>query len=282
MNSTVKILRGVALVALFGFFLIPLLWILAMSLMTNQDVLAYPPKFLFQPTLENYSALLSGSLQTSEGFIGVQYLSYFWHSLVISVGSVLLSLLVGVPAAYSLSRFQFKGKDTIAFNILSVTFAPPLLVIVPLSILFHDLGLYDSYAGLILVYQLITMPFIVWIVRSYFDEIPSELESAMRLDGYSWFQTFRRIALPLAGPGIAAACLLSFIYAWNNFIFALILGSGNVEPVTVSALQFITESGIRYGNIAAAMILSILPTLILAIAVQRYLVRGLSFGAIKG
>ncbi len=282
MNVLLRILRVVALVLIFGFFLIPLLWILAMSFMNNQDAVAYPPKLLFHPTLENYVAMVVGRLQTSVGFVEVQYFSYFWNSLIISTGSVLLSLIVGVPAAYAISRFQFKGKDTIAFNILSVTFAPPLLVIIPLSILFHDLGLYDTYQGLILVYQLITLPLIVWIVRSYFDEIPRELESALRLDGYSWFQAFRRISLPLAGPGIAAACLLSFIYAWNNFVFALILGSGTVEPVTVSALQFITESGIRYGNIAAAMIISILPTLILAVSVQRYLVRGLSFGAIKG
>ena len=282
MNVSLRVLRIVALVIIFGFFLIPLLWILAMSLMTNQDILTYPPKFLFQPTLENYVALIAGRLQTGEGFVTVQYFNYFWNSLIISVGSVLLSLIVGVPAAYAISRFQFRGKDTIAFNILSVTFAPPLLVIIPLSILFHNLGLYDTYHGIILVYQLITLPLIVWIVRSYFDEIPRELENALRLDGYSWFQAFLRISLPLAGPGIAAACLLSFIYAWNNFIFALILGSGTVEPVTVSALQFVTESGIRYGNIAAAMIISILPTLILAVSVQRYLVRGLSFGAIKG
>jgi len=282
MNVSLKILRIVALAIIFGFFLVPLVWILAMSLMNNQDVVAYPPKLLFLPTFENYVALISGRLQTSEGFVSAEYFSYFWNSLIISVGSVLLSMVVGVPAAYAISRFQFKGKDTIAFNILSVTFAPPLLVIIPLSILFHDLGLYDTYYGLILVYQLITLPLIVWIVRSYFDEIPRELESALRLDGYSWLQAFWRISLPLAGPGIAAACLLSFIYAWNNFVFALILGSGTVEPVTVSALQFITESGIRYGNIAAAMMISILPTLILAVSVQRYLVRGLSFGAIKG
>lgn len=282
MNISLRVLRIVALVIIFGFFLVPLIWILAMSFMTNQDILTYPPKFLFQPTLENYVALIVGRLQTGEGFVTVQYFNYFLNSLVISVGSVVLSMIVGVPAAYAISRFQFKGKDTIAFNILSVTFAPPLLVIIPLSILFHSLGLYDTYYGIILVYQLITLPLIVWIVRSYFDEIPRELESAMRLDGHSWLQAFFRISLPLAGPGIAAACLLSFIYAWNNFIFALILGSGTVEPVTVSALQFVTESGIRYGNIAAAMIISILPTLILAVSVQRYLVRGLSFGAIKG
>ena len=282
MSIVQRSLKVLALVVIFGFFLAPFYWIIVMSFMTNQDILSYPPHFLFQPTLENYQSLISGQLHTSDGVVDVEYFGYFWHSLIISGGSVVLSLIVGVPAAYALSRYNFKGKDAVAFNILSVTFAPPLLVIVPLSLLFHSLGLYDTYTGLILVYQLITLPLIVWIVRSYFDEIPVELENAMRLDGYSWLQTFRRIALPLAGPGVAAASLLAFIYAWNNFIFALILGSGNVEPVTVSALQFITESGIRYGNIAAAMIFSIVPTLILAISVQRYLVRGLSFGAIKG
>jgi multiple sugar transport system permease protein len=275
-------LRLLALIVIFAFFLIPFYWLIAMSFMTNQDILSYPPKFLFHPTLSNYLVLFTGRMLTPEGYVNISYLSYFWHSVVISCGSVLVSLIVGIPAAYAFSRYRFAGRENLAFTILSVTFAPPLLVIIPLSLLFHDLGLYDTYTGLFLVYQLITLPLIVWIVRSYFDEIPIEVEQAMRLDGYNWWQTFRRIALPLARPGIASASLLAFIYAWNSFAFALVLGSSDVQPVTVAGLAFVTASGISYGNIAAAMVFSIVPTLILAIVVQRYLVRGLSLGAIKG
>jgi multiple sugar transport system permease protein len=135
---------------------------------------------------------------------------------------------------------------------------------------------------MIWVYQLICLPLIVWIVRGYFEDISPDIEHAYRIDGHSWAQTFRRIAVPLARPGIAAAGLLSFIFAWNNFVFALILGSADKQPVTVGALAFVTAAGISYGQIAAAIVLSILPTLALALYAQRYLVEGLSLGAVKG
>jgi multiple sugar transport system permease protein len=144
------------------------------------------------------------------------------------------------------------------------------------------IGLYDTYIGLIWVYQLITLPLVLWIVRGYFEDVSEDIELAYRLDGHSWLSTFFKIAIPLARPGIAAAALLAFIYAWNNFVFALILGSSAIQPVTVGALAFITSSGIEYGQIAAALVLSVIPTLVLAIFTQRYLVEGLSLGAIKG
>ena len=187
-----------------------------------------------------------------------------------------------MPAAYAFARFKFRLGEDIAFTLLSFRFAPPLLVLLPLSLYFKSLGLTNTYIGLIWVYQLICLPLILWIVRGYFEDLSPDIEHAHRIAGYSWFQTFRKIAIPLALPGIAAAGLLAFIFAWNNFIFALVLASADKQPVTVGALAFVTASGIQYGQIAAAIVLSVIPTFVLAMFAQRYLVEGLSLGAVKG
>mgnify|MGYP003312353934 CR=1 FL=1 len=204
------------------------------------------------------------------------------NSAILSVGSVSVTLLLGVPAANAFARYKFKGGEDIAFTLLSFRFAPALLIILPLNLYFSEIGLYDSYFALIWVYQLITLPLLLWIVRGYFEDISPDIEYAYRLDGHSWFQSFWKISIPLAKPGIAAASLLCFIYAWNNFVFALILGSSQIQPVTVGALAFITASAIPYGLIACGIVVSVLPTLILALFIQKYLVQGLSLGAIKG
>ena len=196
---------------------------------------------------------------------------------------MLLALLLGmVPAAYAFARFRFRLGENIAFTLLSFRFAPPLLVLLPLALYFQSIGLVDTYIGLIWVYQLITLPLILWIVRGYFEDLSEDIEYAYRVDGHGWFKTFTRIAIPLARPGIAAATLLAFIFAWNNFVFALILASADKQPVTVGALAFVTASGIQYGQIAASIVLSVTPTLLLALYAQRYLVEGLSLGAVKG
>ena len=147
--------------------------------------------------------------------------------------SVALSLLLGVPAAYAFARYKFRLGEDIAFTLLSFRFAPPLLVLLPLSLYFKPLGLTNTYIGLIWVYQLICLPLILWIVRGYFEDISPDIEHAYRIAGHSWWKTFRKIAIPLARPGIAAAGLLAFIFAWNNFVFALVLASADKQPVTV-------------------------------------------------
>ena len=182
--------------------------------------------------------------------------------------------ILGVPAAYAFARFKFRLGEDIAFTLLSFRFAPPLLVLLPLSLYFQEIGLTDTYVGLIWVYQLIALPLILWIVRGYFEDISPDIEYAYRIAGHSWWRTFTRIAVPLAGPGIAAAGLLAFIFCWNNFVFALILASADKQPVTVGALAFVTASGIQYGQIAAAIVLSVTPTLAIALYAQRYLVEG--------
>jgi multiple sugar transport system permease protein len=277
-----KTLRLLALTLVVIFFMFPIFWIFLMSFQTNETILRIPPQVIFEPTLSNYTALITGKLTSAAGTLDIAFKKNLGNSVFLSVTSVALALVLGVPAAYAFARHKFKGSEDIAFTLLSFRFAPPLLVLLPLTQYFQWLGLANTYIGLIWVYQLICLPLILWIVRGYFEDISADVEYAYRIAGHSWFATFRRIALPLAGPGIAAAGLLAFIFAWNNFVFALVLASADKQPVTVGALAFVTSSGIQYGQIAAAIVLSVTPTLALALYAQRYLVEGLSLGAVKG
>ena len=275
-------LRRLALAVVLVFFLFPIAWIFLMSFQTNETILLPVPHPFSGFTLQNYVALISGKLQTSSGTQDVAFLLNLGNSVLLASVSVVISLLLGVPAAYAFARFRFRLGEDIAFTLLSFRFAPPLLVLLPLSLYFQDLGLSNTYVGLIWVYQLITLPLILWIVRGYFEDASPDVEYAYRVDGHSWWRGFIRIAVPLARPGITAAALLGFIFAWNNFVFALILASADKQPVTVGALAFVTAAGIPYGQVAAAIVLSILPTLALALYAQKWLVEGLSLGAVKG
>jgi multiple sugar transport system permease protein len=276
-----KVIINLLLLICFAFLLFPVYWVATMAFKSYQDILTWPPKFIFKPTLENFRNITTAIRTYRLGAVSSDFLKGFANSLIVTISALVVSLITGIPAAYALGRFRFKGKNDIAFNFLSFRFAPELLVIIPIYLIFQQIGLYDTYIGLIWVYQLITMPMVIWILMSYFEDISVELEQASLVDGYPPLRTFWRIILPLAKPGIAASSLLAFIYAWNNFIFALILGSAKVQPVTVSALKFITAEKLRYGDIAAACILSAIPIFILSVYAQRYMVRGLSLGAVK-
>ena len=277
-----RVTRSVLISLVLVFFLFPIFWIVLMSFQSNETILRIPPSIVFEPTLSNYSALITGRLESTAGNLDIAFMKNLWNSFFLSAASVLISLALGIPAAYAFARFRFRLGEDIAFTLLSFRFAPPLLVLLPLSLYFKQLGLTNTYIGLIWVYQLICLPLILWIVRGYFEDISPDIEHAYRISGNSWLKTFWKIAAPLAKPGIAAAGLLAFIFAWNNFVFALILASADKQPVTVGALAFVTASGIQYGQIAAAIVLSIAPTLALALYAQRYLVEGLSLGAVKG
>lgn len=268
------VLADLVLVLYFAFSLAPLAFIITLSLKNNAEQTS--TYLWFSPTLENYQ----GVLGLAEG--ETAYLRFFLASLICAVGAVLVSLVIGVPAAYAAARYRFKGSEGLMFTLLSFRFAPELVVIIPLSVLYQQLGLYDTYVGMIWVLQLVTMPLVVWIMRSFFAELPPDLEQAALLDGYSRIQAFFKVALPLVRPGIAAVCLLAFIFAWNNFIFPFTLTSSRAQTVTVSSLAFLGGNQVRYNFVAAGAVMAVLPPLVLAIFIQRYLVRGLSLGAVKG
>ena len=273
------ILLGYTVFTLFVLF--PILWIFLMSLKDFRDIIAYPPKFLFKPTLDNYSSILLGS--DSPGLTtGVSdYTRFLLHSIIISGGALVLSTLVGVPAAYTLARSRFKGRDQIAFTFLSFRFAPELAIILPLFVIYRDLGLYDTYWGLILVHQLITLPIVIWIMIGFFQEIPRELEEAAKVDGANLWQVLLRVALPIARPGLASALIVAFIFSWNNLIFGLVLSGRNTQPVTMGILQTMNFDQIKWGWMAAAAMIASIPGMLMAMYFQRHLVRGLTMGALK-
>ena len=260
----------------FVFALFPVVWMIILSL-KPQDKL-FTTYFQFEPTLAAYIEIFSGT----GGQAGATYLRFFFNSLVVSLGAVLVSLVVGVPAAYAFARWNFRGGESLLFTLLSFRFAPELMVIIPLLVIYRRLGLFDTHLGLIWVYQLITLPLIVWILRSYFQDLTPELEQSALLDGYNRPQAFLKVAVPLIRPGLAAAGLLAFIFAWNSFIFPFALTGSNAQTVTVGSLSFLGGATPRYNLTAAAALIALIPPLLLALSIQRFLVRGLTFGAVKG
>jgi multiple sugar transport system permease protein len=265
------VLALAALLAYTAFALFPLFWIFLMSLKTQRDVIATPPKFIFTPTFQNYADVLSRP----------DFLQPFKNSIIVTFGALLLSVLISLPAAYALARMSFRFKEDLAFSFLSLRFAPELIVLLPLFVIYQSFGLYDTYIGLILVYQLITFPLMVWMMRSFLEDVPKELEEAVQMDGGTWFTGFRMIVTRIALPGLAASCVLSFIYAWNHFVFALVLASDKTV-ITSGLLQFISFEQIQWGSMAAGVMLAIIPEFIVAVFALRYMIRGLTAGTVKG
>jgi multiple sugar transport system permease protein len=180
-----RIIRGTLISLILVFFLFPIFWIFLMSFQTNEDILRIPPSPFFTPTLSNYTALITGKLESAAGTLDIAFMRNLWNSVLLSSVSVAISLVLGVPAAYAFARFKFPLSEDIAFTLLSFRFAPPLLVLLPLSLYYQQIGLTDTYVGLIWVYQLISLPLILWIVRGYFEDISPDIESAYRIGGHS-------------------------------------------------------------------------------------------------
>ncbi len=262
-------MTALTIYAIFAIF--PLFWLVLLTF--KSDAQMFNTTFFFTPTLENYRIVI---------LEGTDYMKAFLNNIIVSGGAVLLSLVVGVPGAYALARYNFKKKEDLAFTILSFKFAPEILVILPLFMIYQKIGLYDTYFGLIWVYQLITLPLLIWVLRGYFEDISVEVEQAAYLDGYNWYQVFFKILLPLIKPGLVASALLAFIFAWNSFTFPLLLSGFKIETVTVAALRYIGSDTVHYGQMAVAAAVAALPEVVLALMIQKHLVRGLSFGAVKG
>lgn len=273
---------NLAVVVTVAVLTFPLFWVVLTSFKTPGDVTAWPPVFLFDPTMENYKVLfdLAEADATNYGTLKVDFLSPVINSVIIAVGAVLVSLVAGMPAGYALARFSFRGKEDLAFLILGFRFAPVLLVILPLFQVFQAIGLYDSYLGMIWVYQVITLPMIVWLSRSYVADIPVEIEEAASISGASRARVIWHIVLPLLKPGLIGAALLVFLLAWHNFALGLMLTAKNA-PVTVALLKLLNPGVNFYPVVAAGLVVSMIVPVVLILLGQRHLERGLTFGAIK-
>jgi multiple sugar transport system permease protein len=272
---------GLAAVLLLVWTVFPFVWILLTSLKSPGDMLSVPPKFVFTPTIDNYAALVIGEQRGQYSSTRPDFPLFFLNSMIISFGAVALSVVAGIPAAYALARFTFPLKNGLAFVLMSFRFVPFIAFVIPLYILYQRVGLYNTHAGLIFAYQLITLPFTIWMLRSFFMEIPLEIQEAAKIDGCSWFGVLARVILPLSLPGIAVTVILGFMFCWNAFNYPLMLAGRQTFPVTVGAIQFISYEQVLWGQMAAATIVAALPQLLLSLMVQKYIVRGLTMGAVK-
>jgi multiple sugar transport system permease protein len=252
--------------------LVPLYWVLITSIKPSSDYLSVPPVwFPAEPTIVHYTAALSS-------YRGLQALI---NSLIIASASTVLSAVMGTMMAYSLARFNTGGLH-LAFWVLSRRFLPPVAIVLPIFLLFRSWGLYDTRFGLIVAYTFMTLPVSVWMMYAYFRQLPKSLEEAALVDGLSRWQALWMVAVPLAAPGIAAAAVFVFIAVWTEFFFAMILTSRYAFTLPTIFRAFLGFQGAQYGEACAVATVSLVPSIVLGMLVQRHLVRGLTLGAIRG
>ena len=247
----------------------PILWIVVSSFKTGTDVTAYPPRLLFSPTVENYVQL----------FGQTPFAKYAANSFIVPSGSTLLGLRLGVPMAFAISAMKITWPAT---GVLIARMAPGTLFLLPWYVMFSTAGLIGRHEILILTHCVITLPMIVWIMLPYFDSIPSELSESAIIDGASTGTIFTRVALPLAKPGLVIATILAFVFSWNYFLFALVLSGFNSKTMIVAAFNFVGEGVSGWGQLMVAAVVIALPPLLLALVAQRWLIAGLTGGAVKG
>ncbi len=271
MAKVKKVIFVIIAVAVFGVILFPPVVLFLTSIKTELDALSFPPKWIFKPTLENYTEIFEFS----------PFTRYLVNSLIVAAFNTGVVLILGSLAAYSLARFRFKGADNIAFWILSIRMMPPVAAIIPFYIIMRNLRLLDTPWSLVIIYLTFNLPFAVWMMKSFFQEIPREIEENALVDGCSVFGAFRTIALPLVAPGLAATGILTFIFSWNEFLFALILTGSKAVTLPVGITGYIKETGINWGYMTAGGALALVPVIVFTILAQKHLVKGLTMGALK-
>ncbi|MBO1001654.1 carbohydrate ABC transporter membrane protein 2 (CUT1 family) [Pseudogracilibacillus auburnensis] len=248
----------------------PLFWMLIVSLKSGVLILD-PSVWFFTPTLENYQ----------DAFFYRNILDYIKNSFIVVVITTFFSILIGGMAAYGFARFNFKKREDTAFWILSLRMLPPLATVIPFFVMAHLLKVLDTHIVLIICYMLFNIPFTIWMMRGFFEEIPEEIEEAAFIDGCSRFQVFIKIVLPLAIPGLIATGIFCIINSWNEFVFALFLTSSDAITLPTTVTLFLSISGVAWGEMSAVGVITVIPVLIFAMLVQKYMIRGLTFGGVK-
>jgi len=266
-----EIVRYVLLGCAALFFLFPLYWIFSTAFKTPSEHLAHPPVwFPATPTLVHFEKVYQLG-----GFRAML------NSFIIAAVNTLIALIIGGLAGYSLARYRTGGWN-LAFWFLSQRMLPPVAVLFPLFVLFRTIGWVDTYQALMITYLVFNVPFVTWMMRGYFREVPLEVEEAALIDGASRFSVIWHVAVPLARPGLIATAVFCYIFSWTEFLFALMLSRTRVTTITIQISNFYGGEGIQYGPLGATSILATIPIIILTLAVQRHFVRGLSMGALKG
>jgi multiple sugar transport system permease protein len=267
-----QVLVYAAVIAAVLLSIAPILYLLITSFKPPQMTFALPPVWIFTPTLQNYTDV----------FVGGEFTRYFVNSAVIAVSTTLIALVLGALAAYGFARFRFRGSFWLRMSSLIPQMLPPITIIVPLYVLFNGLKLTDTRTGLIISYLTFTVPLAIWMMIGFFEDVPEDLEESAMIDGCTRLQALFRVSVPIVTPGLAATAILGFLYCWNEFLYAVILTGRNARTLPVTITSFMTNKAILWGRIAASGSLVLIPVLIFALLAQRYLIQGLSRGAVKG
>jgi len=245
-------------------------WMITLSLKPQVEAAGYPPSFFwFKVTFKGYVDVFAKN----------PFLLYTWNSLVVATGCTLLALIVGLPCAYSIAHWRQRG---LALTVLVARIIPGISYLIPWYILFRNLKMVDTYQALILTHLVVGLPIVIWVMIGFFEDIPAELREAALIDGCTDYGAFLRVAVPLVKPGIVATSILSFIFSWNNFLFSVILAGRNTRTLPIAVFNMIGYEEINWGPLAAAATLITLPVILLTLIIQRHIVAGLTFGAVKG
>jgi multiple sugar transport system permease protein len=251
--------------------LLPLLWVLRTSFAEKVTAYKIPPDLFFMPTLANYAEVLGR----------FDFGRFFLNSMVVALGTTPIAIAFGALAAYAIDRYRVGGPATPTL-ILATQMLPPITLVIPFFLMFQRTGLTDTYAGLILAYLTFILPYVVWVMMSFFKQVPRELDEAALIDGCTPFGAFVRVVLPAALPGIGAAAVMSFVFCWNEFLFALMLAGEDSKTLPVAISSLVTQQGTAIGAVSAATMLAIAPMVVIYFAIRKLLVAGLGFGAVKG
>ncbi|TFY97822.1 carbohydrate ABC transporter permease [Ramlibacter rhizophilus] len=258
---------------LVSVWVFPVLWALLTSFKTERDVLAYPPTVIFMPTLDNYREVLFGASSIVPNL---------WSSLVVSVSATVLTMLFAVPAAYALARLRYPAKRASGFYVLATQMLPPVGLIIPYYLVLQRIGGLDTYSGMVAIYLTFSLPFAIWLMVSYFEDVPYEMEEAGLLDRAGRLRTLWYVILPQVRGGIAVTTVFVFLNAWNEFLFAVVLAGNTVRPVTVAMFNFISLEQTQWARLAAGAMVAMAPVIVVGLLAQRHIVKGLTVGAVKG
>jgi multiple sugar transport system permease protein len=269
-RTVVLYLLASIILAIWAF---PIIWAIVVSFKSESEVLAYPPRIIFEPTLRNYEDALFGGISIMPSFI---------TSFIVSGITTILTILLAVPAAYGFARLRLPGKRSIGFYTLMTQMIPPVGLVIPYFLILNRVGWLDTYQGMITVYLTFSLPFAIWLMVSYMEDIPREMEEAAFLDKASRFQALWHVILPQVRGGIGVTVIFVFLNAWNEFLFAVQLGGNTVRPVTVAMYNFVSVEQTLWAKLSAAALLAMLPVVIIGIAAQKQIVKGLTVGAVKG
>lgn len=286
-SRTIRTIAGWTVVALFAF---PLYYWLTVAFKDGREIFNYPPHvWSFEPTMRNFEEVFGISFgfgfgeqrEVLPGGGNWRMGPRLWDSVVIAIFSTLISVMVATLAAYALSRMQFRGRHQFVAWVLSTRMMPPVAVAIPMFFIYKDVGLLDTYSGIVLIHAIMNMPLAVLLMKSFFDDIPTEIDESAMVDGASRWLIFRRIILPIVKGGMAATAVLCFIFSWTEFLFVLTLTQTGLKTVPVVASTFVTSTGTAWGNMAALGAAAMIPAFIFILLVQKHLVRGLTLGSVK-